>query len=749
MRLNSAIRLLLICHLSISAVLFTGASSSFRISTLALAPSQWTPSIPLPSTLLITSPTLGQSSLTATVDMARLASPQKLLGSVTPLLSFMPQTSNPVSSPSIADPTNSLASKTFLSSSSSVNSSFGFNGLDQVQSCNCAPPDVQVAAGPNHLVEMVNLETEMFSKQGSPLKTASLSSFFNTGSDSISDPKVLFDAPNGRWFASITDITALDVVLAVSTSSDPTSTWKIYTLGTGGRCADQPIIGLDNSTFVASANDFTSCSRSGRFVGAQYWVLNKSEMVAGASTIDFATFGPNSSLFSVHPVQALSLTSTEYMVSTGTGSGVSSVQLFSITGVPPATVTVSVKSLSIPTISLPPGGVQPGTNSLVNTDDARVEDSVWFQGTLWFGLNDACTPTGDTQTRSCIRLAQIDTSSSVVTQDFDYGASGQYYYYPALRIDGSGNLDIIYGHSSSTVFPSLAITGQATGDPLNTLSASKTIKVGSADETTGRYGDYFGAGLDPSNSSQVWVAGEYVSTSGGVWSTFIASVKIVSNRFTISSAPQIQVLTPGSTGKSNITLTSLGNFAGAVGLTATVSPNVSNGPTDVLNPISVTLTAGGSSNSTLTISTTTATPPGNYSITVTGSSGTVSHSVVVSVQIFDFSISNSGAITIVQGSSGSNTISITLLGGPSSSVDLSCTGGLPSGALCSFSPNPGLPTFTSTLTISTSPSAATGSYTILVSGTGGGETHSTQFILTIVAPQPAPPSGGGGNRLLI
>lgn len=747
MRLDSAIRLLLICHLSISAALLAGASSSFNTSTVEIAQSVGTPDGAAASTPLITNPILGHSLLAATVDVAALASPQKPLGPINPI----PMLQNPatISPSSNTDTSNSPASKTLVTSSSSVNSSIGFDGLDQIQSCNCAPPDVQIAAGPNHLVEMVNVETEIFSKQGSPIKTVTLSSFFSTGSDAISDPKVLFDASSGRWFASITDITALNVVLAVSTSSDPTSTWNIYKLGTGGRCADQPIIGLGNNTFVASVNDFTSCSRSGRFVGAQYWVLNKSEMVAGAATIDLASFGPNSSLFSVHPVQELGLTSTEYMISTGTGSAVNSVQLFSITGVPPAVVTVSVKSFSIATLNLPPGGVQPGTSSLVNTDDGRVEDSVWFQGKLWFGLNEGCTPTGDTKTRSCIRLVQINTSSSVVTQDFDFGASGQYYFYPALRFDGLGDLDVIYGYSSSTVFPSLAITGQAFSDALNTLSASNTIKLGSADETTGRYGDYFGAGLDPSNSTQVWVAGEYVSPSGGVWSTFIAGMKITSNGFTISSNPQIRILTPGSSGKFNITLASLGAFAGAVGLTATVSPTVNNGPTSVLNPVSVTLTSSGSNNSTLTVSTTTSTPPGNYSITVTGSSGSESHSVGVSVQIFDFSIANSGGITIVQGSSGSNSISVTLLGGHSSSVGLSCNAGLPAGASCSFNPNSGLPTFTSALTINTSSSTATGTYTIIVSGSGGGETHTTQFVLTVAAAQPAPPSGGGGGRLLI
>ncbi len=729
MRLSSVISFLLICHIGLSASLYPGAVLGVSTVHAYSAPSPATPRPELAPPNFLLNPVTGEAYLKATIDIGAAISSQEPFGPVTLLPRLAPQNVSAVASPSSASLPGPRSSSAFTGSSSSVNSSLGFEGLNQVQSCNCVPPDVQVAAGPNHVVEMVNLETEIFSKQGSSVKMVSLSTFFNTGVDIISDPKVLFDISAGRWFASILDIDAFSVVLAVSTTNDPTGTWNIYRLVAAG-CPDQPIIGLSDDKLVASANVFTSCSRGGKFAGAEYWVVNKSEMVAGAATLDFASFGPNGSLFSVHPVQSLSSTATEYMVSTGAGK-VSTVQLFSITGVPPSTVTVSTTALSISTISLPPGGVQPGTNVLVNTDDGRVEDAVWFQGKIWFALNDGCKPSGDTLTRSCVRLTQIDTSSSTVAQDFDFGASVQYYFYPALRVDGSGDLDLIYGYSSSTIFPSLAITGQGSSGPLGSLAQPKTLRLGSADETTGRYGDYFGAAVDPSDPSHVWVAGEYVSTTGGVWSTFIASIIVTSADFTISASPQLQVFSPGSSGKFNITLRSVNGFTGSAALGATVSPTVTNGPTAVLSPTLVSLTAGGSGNSTLTVSAANATPPGSYSVTVTGTAGSLSHSITVNVQIFDFSISNSGGITVDQGSSGSTTITVTLLGGPALSVNLSCTGGLPSGTSCSFNPASGLPTFTGSLTINTSTTTASGSYTITVSASGGGQTHTTQFTLTV------------------
>lgn len=407
----------------------------------------------------------------------------------------------------------------------------GFEGLNETQSCACVPPDVQVASGPNHVVEMVNLEGEIFSKQGVTVKTFALSSLFSTGSDSISDPKVLFDNLSGRWFTSIVDISLGSVIVGVSSTNDPTGTFVSYSLNAGGNLPDQPIIGVSNDKFVAAANDIFSRS----FVGSQYWVLNKSEMLNGAA-VSFVTSGANGGFFSIHPVQSLSPTTTQFMVSQIVSRKsllTNSVELFSVTGVPGvSTVSVGTNVLSVSTLNSPPGGVQPGTASTINTGDFRIQSAVWFAGKLWYVLNEGCTPSGDTQVRSCIRLTMIDTATSpaVVKQDFDSAASGQYLFYPAVAMDANGDLDLIYGYSSSTIFPSVAVTGQLITDPADSLATPRTLKAGSAADTSTRYGDYFGAGLDPSSPTTIWAAGEYHSNTtgscgsfGSCWSTFIGS----------------------------------------------------------------------------------------------------------------------------------------------------------------------------------------------------------------------------------
>ncbi len=98
---------------------------------------------------------------------------------------------------------------------------------------------------------------------------------------------------------------------------------------------------------------------------------------------------------------------------------------------------------------------------------------------------------------------------------------------------------------------------------------------------------------------------------------------------------------------------------------------------------------------------------------------------------FDFSLTNSGDITVGQGTSGSTTITASLVAGLSQPTSLSCSAGLPPGTACYFSPASGSPTFSSVLTVSSQPSTPVGSYPITVTGMGGGQTHTTLILLTV------------------
>jgi subtilase family serine protease len=91
------------------------------------------------------------------------------------------------------------------------------------------------------------------------------------------------------------------------------------------------------------------------------------------------------------------------------------------------------------------------------------------------------------------------------------------------------------------------------------------------------------------------------------------------------------------------------------------------------------------------------------------------------------------SVSIVQGSSGSSTVTSTVEDGFDSAVTLSVSG-LPTGVTYTFTPTSITGSGTSSLALTVPAATATGSYTITVSGTGGSITQTTTFTLTVTAP---------------
>jgi hypothetical protein len=390
-----------------------------------------------------------------------------------------------------------------------------------------------VAAGPGFVVELANLAARIWTTgAGSPqqAQTLSLGSVFRTNNDRLTDPRILYDLPSGRWFASIADLDTSGVVLAVSRSSDPTAGWNVYSYAASG-CADQPRLGVADGIVVIAADVFSSCVEEfAPLVGNEMWIVNKQQLVDGATTPASTTYGPDKSLQSLAPVQSLSSTATEYVVSVDSPSS-GLVHLLTVDGIPPDAVRVqSVASLPISLLAPPPRAAQPPTGTggrqpSIETNDNRVLDSVWENGKLWLSANGGCIPAGDTALRSCARVTEIATATMSVDWDTDLGQTGSYLFYPAIRPDSSGNLVIVYGESGPTVLPELVAIGRT---PDGTFTAPAVIGQSPSPQVGGRYGDYFGAARDPLHPELVWVAGEQGADvlGGDGWSTTVAAVQV-------------------------------------------------------------------------------------------------------------------------------------------------------------------------------------------------------------------------------
>jgi uncharacterized membrane protein len=137
---------------------------------------------------------------------------------------------------------------------------------------------------------------------------------------------------------------------------------------------------------------------------------------------------------------------------------------------------------------------------------------------------------------------------------------------------------------------------------------------------------------------------------------------------------------------------------------------------------------------TLNLKTSDSTPPGTYTITVTGYAEGVSRSATATLVVeatFDYSLTISPSTQTVNiGEKTAYTITVALVSGTPQIVSLSLAG-LPGDVQYLFSTPSSNPSFTSTLTVDASTASSTGTYTITVTGSGGGLTRTTQCTIVI------------------
>lgn len=209
----------------------------------------------------------------------------------------------------------------------------------------------------------------------------------------------------------------------------------------------------------------------------------------------------------------------------------------------------------------------------------------------------------------------------------------------------------------------------------------------------------------------------------------------LTNDFSITTSPTRGTLTAGATGRATINTTTVSGSAQTVALSVTGAPA---GVTTSFSPTSVT--SGGSS--TLTVVTTTGAPNGTFNLVVTGTAASGFHTATIALTITggttasDFSIGASPAsVSIAAGAAGGSTISTATTSGAAQTVALSISG-LPAGVTASFSPASVTSGGSAALTLTTTSTAAPGTYPLTVTGTAASGSHTTALSL-IVTPAAA------------
>ena len=265
--------------------------------------------------------------------------------------------------------------------------------------------------------------------------------------------------------------------------------------------------------------------------------------------------------------------------------------------------------------------------------------------------------------------------------------------------------------SHGVTAPSTATTYTASFDTQYQLTTAANPGAGGTVSPTS--GNYYNAGTVVPLSASANSGYNFSNWSGNVADPNSANTTIaltapqtatanftVINDFSISAAPSSLTIIQGGSDSSTISTTVTAGVADTVNLSVSGAPV---GSTVSLTPTAIT--AGGSS--TLNVNTGTA-APGTYTLTVTGTEGTVMHSTTVTLNINapapDFSLlASPSSVSIRRGKTASYAVAITPANGFNSSVNLSISG-LPAGAQARFTPNPA--TTTSSLKVKTATSTA-------------------------------------------
>ena len=205
--------------------------------------------------------------------------------------------------------------------------------------------------------------------------------------------------------------------------------------------------------------------------------------------------------------------------------------------------------------------------------------------------------------------------------------------------------------------------------------------------------------------------------------TCINGAPLTGGSFTIAPSAPTQSIAQGASGTNTITVSDVSPFAGSVTLTASGLP-AGVTATFATNPAT--------SASVLTLTASAAATTGSSTVTITGTSGSLTATTTIALTVTakpGFTLSPSAStLPVTQGASGTDTVTVTDIGGFTGNVTLAATG-LPAGVTLAYGANP--TASTSVLTFTASSTATVGTSTVTITGTSGTSTATTTIALTV------------------
>src|SRR5262249_14116944 len=371
-----------------------------------------------------------------------------------------------------------------------------------------------------------NSHIDMYTRQNIEMlplaKSVTLADFFGYTTETLFDPRVVYDSTWNRWIVTADafpeSATVQRFFIAVSTSADPTSTFFTYNLNVNffgnNNTWDFPQLGIDQDAVLFTANIFNGPT----FLGADFFAIAKARLYNGLGftvpvfTGLVGTLAPpivrdqNASTFLI-AAPSSGTTFSKYTVTNTSRAGIS------LTG--PVSITV-------PSYSVPPAAQQPGTRKLLDTADSRfVNASTQSGNDLWqthtIALGSFPAP----------KFYRLNTSTNTVSQSgFYFGGATSDDFNASIAANDAGNCFVTWTSTdaSNAKTAQVRLSGKLSADA--GISAgpiavtSPTFYSASADNPE-RWGDYSAVTTDPLNSANAWLVNEKVTNNRAIWGSRI------------------------------------------------------------------------------------------------------------------------------------------------------------------------------------------------------------------------------------
>jgi hypothetical protein len=422
--------------------------------------------------------------------------------------------------------------------------------FDGVGASCCAPSDSNMAVGPNHIVETVNVQLAVFSKTGTLLSgPTNFTTFFTPlGGDCAfgsSDPIVNYDRLADRWVISDVGISSrngpFSQCVGVSKTNDPTGAYTLYAFSFGTTLNDYPKLSVwptaTNSAYLATYNIFLNAST---FNGADLCGFDRAKMLAGSpNPAQICKLTPNTEggyLPSDLDGPTPPTDGTPGLFLTWQNNNPGQLFLRKLTlnfGAGTATLSAPTTiSVANDALACGNGGTcvpQSGTPQLLDTLGDRL---MYRFPVRHFADHDRATASHAVANGAQVafRWYELFDPAGAVTlnQQGTFAPDTTFRWMGSMAEDKLGDIAVGYSASSTAIHPAIRFTGRVPSDPLGTLETEASILEGTGSQNGGlsRWGDYSALQVDPSDDCTFWYVNQYEKVNGSFnWSTHIGSFR--------------------------------------------------------------------------------------------------------------------------------------------------------------------------------------------------------------------------------